>query len=292
MNNIGCGLCGAIDKKLFRCSRCKSVSYCSKEHQKEDWKKEHKLKCFVHQSDIKYEDAFEGTSRASDDRFCENQPSGNYRSRARRTSKKGIVSKEANSTVTNKVNSINNGTGVRSLDNNDWNTSLFTDEGSSESEILNARTETLRPEFEYIHSKSRSGVIVGSEKEREKEELNRLADISLNGPPFLHCDDKASILEEVSINVIRDMDAYGVCVVDHFLGPEMGKKVLDEVITMYSKGVFKDGQTVNARATSDVKTIRGDQITWLDGKESQCKSIGSLITKVDTVIKQANKVTL
>lgn len=167
-------------------------------------------------------------------------------------------------------------------------------EGSSESEILNARTEILRPEFELISTHSKGSVLVPTEKGKveEEEELNRFANISLNGPPFLHCDEKTSILEEVSINVIRDMDAYGVCVVDHFLGPELGKKVLDEVINMYSKGVFKDGQTVSARAKSDLKTIRGDQITWLDGTESHCKSIGSLISKVDTVVKQANKVNI
>lgn len=286
MNNIGCGLCGASDIKLFRCSRCKSVSYCSKEHQKEDWKRQHKLKCSIHQGDIKCVNAFEGTSRASDDRYGEIQNTAKGRNDTKHASKKHI---DANEKISSKH--FNNGTDLKSLGINDWyiNNTLFTDEGSSESEILNARTETLE-DFDFIDTPPTGDILVGGEKEREKEDLNRLADISLNGPPFLHCDDKASILEEVSINVIRDMDAYGVCVVDHFLGPEMGKKVLDEVINMYSQGVFKDGQTVSARATSDVKTIRGDQITWLDGKESQCKSIGGLITKVDTVIKQANKV--
>lgn len=84
------------------------------------------------------------------------------------------------------------------------------------------------------------------------------------------------------------MDAYGVCVVDHFLGPEMGRAVLEEVVGMYQRGVFKDGQTVSA--TGDVKNIRRDKIAWLDGKESQCKTIGALIAKVDTVIQQANSV--
>ena len=280
MNNIGCGLCGASDRKLLICSRCKSVSYCSKDHQRQDWKRQHKLKCTIHQGDITCENASEGTSRASDDDFGELQKPLKG---TKRNPKKNLNTKSKS----NKVSGFSNGS--KTLGVNDWNinnTLLFTDEGSSESEILNARTETLE-DCNYIDSEVDKSE---KEKEKEREDLSKLADISLNGPPFLHCDEKSSILEEVSINVIRDMDAYGVCVVDHFLGPEMGKKVLDEVISMYSQGVFKDGQTVSARATSDVKTIRGDQITWLDGKESQCKSIGSLITKVDTVIKQANKV--
>jgi len=92
----------------------------------------------------------------------------------------------------------------------------------------------------------------------------------------------------VSVAVVRDMDAYGVCVVDDFLGPEMGQSVRDEVVGMYNQGLFKDGQTVNS--TGDVKSIRRDKITWLDGRESQCRYIGALIAKVDTVIQQANKV--
>lgn len=37
-----CGICGIVASK--KCSACKQVSYCSKEHQKSDWKK-HKKNC-------------------------------------------------------------------------------------------------------------------------------------------------------------------------------------------------------------------------------------------------------
>lgn len=44
----GCAVCGVSlqpdGTKLFRCSRCKSVQYCSKEHQKKHWKF-HKMMC-------------------------------------------------------------------------------------------------------------------------------------------------------------------------------------------------------------------------------------------------------
>ncbi|KAJ8944949.1 hypothetical protein NQ318_013097 [Aromia moschata] len=38
-----CSLCG-ISENLLRCSRCKVTFYCSKDHQKQDWKK-HKVVC-------------------------------------------------------------------------------------------------------------------------------------------------------------------------------------------------------------------------------------------------------
>ena len=40
-----CELCGKMEN-LLRCSRCRSSFYCSKEHQRQDWKK-HKLVCQV-----------------------------------------------------------------------------------------------------------------------------------------------------------------------------------------------------------------------------------------------------
>lgn len=38
-----CELCGKMEN-LLRCGRCRSSFYCSKEHQRQDWKK-HKLIC-------------------------------------------------------------------------------------------------------------------------------------------------------------------------------------------------------------------------------------------------------
>lgn len=38
-----CELCGKMEN-LLRCGRCRSSFYCSKEHQRRDWKK-HKLVC-------------------------------------------------------------------------------------------------------------------------------------------------------------------------------------------------------------------------------------------------------
>ncbi|KAL7413438.1 hypothetical protein BDY24DRAFT_390183 [Mrakia frigida] len=40
--------CEDVDREeMFQCARCKSVRYCSKRHQKADWKKGHKLVCYA-----------------------------------------------------------------------------------------------------------------------------------------------------------------------------------------------------------------------------------------------------
>lgn len=51
--------------------------------------------------------------------------------------------------------------------------------------------------------------------------------------------DEQLALEEMCCHLIRDLNEYGVCVLDNFLGHTSGIKVLDEVKTMYSAGLFK-----------------------------------------------------
>ncbi|EAA08934.5 AGAP003523-PA [Anopheles gambiae str. PEST] len=91
-------------------------------------------------------------------------------------------------------------------------------------------------------------------------------------------------LDEACRSLIRDMNEYGVCVLDNFLGQERGQQVLDEVTGMYSSGVFRDGQLVSNRGANNLRHIRGDKITWIGGKEPGCSSIGYLINCVDAVI--------
>lgn len=47
------------------------------------------------------------------------------------------------------------------------------------------------------------------------------------------------VLEEMCYSVIRDLNAYGVCVLDSFLGEQRGHNVLDEVKRVYSSGMFR-----------------------------------------------------
>ncbi|XP_044599076.1 uncharacterized protein LOC123275189 isoform X2 [Cotesia glomerata] len=97
-------------------------------------------------------------------------------------------------------------------------------------------------------------------------------------------------LEDICSNVIYDMNTYGVCVVDGFLGPDRGLAVLKEVLNMYDSGMFQAGQLVSNKASlRNSQSIRGDKILWIDGKERECKNIGMLISQVDAIIVKANK---
>jgi len=165
-------------------------------------------------------------------------------------------------------------------------------EGSSEIEILNAVAEVLSPEF----LDSLTGQFTPEPLIQDMPYLDSLVKTVEpdTRPPFLHRNtrEQQGIIDEVCKTVIKDMDSYGICVVDNFLGLDKGGEVLHEVLNMYDKGVFKDGQLVSTRMTNnDLKTIRSDQIAWIDGKEAFCKNIGHLIGRVDAVILRANQMT-
>lgn len=221
-----CRICDQTEN-LLRCSRCRTVYYCSKDHQRQDWKK-HKLEC----------------------------PTGK---RCERDYVKTVLNQTAG---------------------------ILPSEGSSEDEVLSSRTEVLNPNLELYNStkavmSAKTAMPIVGEKIAKPRNF---PEVSLRG---MHRP-REHVTDEMCRNVIRDMNAYGVCVVDNFLGDERGRTVLSEVLDMYTKGIFKDGQLVSS-SKGDQKSIRGDQITWIDGREKFCRNIGYLISQVDSLIIRANK---
>ncbi|KAG8235097.1 hypothetical protein J437_LFUL015625 [Ladona fulva] len=255
---LRCEECG-VGGNLLRCSRCKNVYYCSKDHQKLHWK-EHKPNCGISRVDKHLSETLPEDSAETESKL-----------KVSEAPKAGSVEWKKKDKTSGSL---------------DWNNSVITFEGSSESEILNARIETLSPDLGF---RERGDSLASKNQE---DTSDKTAKMPLNETPvsgLVLPNSGTNFIEEICRNVIRDMDEYGVCVVDNFLGPQAGRAVLKEVTGMYSKGVFKDGQLVSNKAKGDLKTIRGDQITWIDGKEKSCRNIGHLISKVDTIIITANR---
>ncbi|RXG51626.1 Egl nine-like protein 1 [Armadillidium vulgare] len=97
-------------------------------------------------------------------------------------------------------------------------------------------------------------------------------------------------LSNVTSYVLRDLNQYGFCAVDNFLGNERALKVLSEVMKLHSLGVLSDGQVVSRQVQAkDTGMIRGDKITWVSGIEKGCETIRQLVTTIDSVIACANK---
>uniref|UniRef100_A0A668USL6 hypoxia-inducible factor-proline dioxygenase n=1 Tax=Oreochromis aureus TaxID=47969 RepID=A0A668USL6_OREAU len=87
--------------------------------------------------------------------------------------------------------------------------------------------------------------------------------------------------------IVPCMNKHGICVVDDFLGAEIGLGILENVKALYETGKFTDGQLVSQKSDS-TKDIRGDKITWIDGKEPHCERIQFLMNRMDDLIRHCN----
>lgn len=327
---VCCVVCNRTDK-LLRCSRCKVVFYCTKEHQKRDWKR-HKEFCAAHSfaqsitpvavstqnssTESSNEDTSPPKSRDTPNlplvsnlrgipvsettRGFNAAPELYHNAKHPADSNKRVEKLKSQPELKDSQNpkkKPNNNKVKGSRTKVDGWTSPITYEGSSEDTILGARAESLTPALE-------SSRILDNLQDQELDMpthhhngMKNFPEVQLACeeeflPPFLHRNrnNLEELIDEICKNVIKDMNKYGVCVVDNFLGTEKGLAVLSEVLNMYSAGLFKDGQLVSNKAgANDLKTIRGDQITWLDGKEKECQNIGMLISQVDAIIMRANK---
>lgn len=184
---------------------------------------------------------------------------------------------------------------MHSKENRDGWTSPITYEGSSEDTILGARAELLNPLSNSKVLENSSDLQPLEMPQQRHNGITNYPEVRIRSDNDYLSSNKSrnnhnlEEIDEISRNVIRDMNTFGLCVVNNFLGTEKGLSVLDEVLKMYNAGVFENGQLVSNRAGTNKSTIRGDQITWLDGKERDCQNIGKLISKVDAIIMRANK---
>lgn len=118
-------------------------------------------------------------------------------------------------------------------------------------------------------------------------------------PPFLHRSFNRELsckeqLQSISMEwmsqicqyVVRDLEKYGICVVDNFMGKERAEAIHRSVVSMYHSGVFVEGETVSS-SLETTKNVRSDKITWVDGSESNCANIAVLISTIDTIIMNA-----
>lgn len=84
----------------------------------------------------------------------------------------------------------------------------------------------------------------------------------------------------MSKSLVNDLNKYGVCVLDNFLGEERGRQVLEEVEIMNEAGIFENGKVVSNRG--DARNVRGDKVAWVNGLEPAHRSLGYLIRQVST----------
>ncbi|XP_071206942.1 egl nine homolog 1-like [Salvelinus alpinus] len=230
-----CELCGKMEN-LLKCGRCRNSFYCSKEHQKSDWKK-HKQFC-----------------KEAEKPQCQPQPESAQR--PARTAKGG-QGKQLKKKSTEQPN--------------DTASQSTTNTGRSNPPADGERMKDL------ITSPTRSGSVSDSKQTGEGIKLSYKTNGQTMSPP-----------QKLAMNyIVPCMNKHGICVVDNFLGEETGLSILEDVRALHKTGKFTDGQLVSQRSDS-TKDIRGDKITWTEGREPGCEKIAFLMSRMDDLVRHCN----
>ncbi|XP_041106745.1 egl nine homolog 1-like isoform X2 [Polyodon spathula] len=231
-----CELCGKMEN-LLKCGRCRNSFYCSKEHQKQDWKK-HKVVC---------KEAEKGQSLSQPVVQHALQPAHPEQHQPCRAGKAGEPQKPAEPEP----------------------------KSADEPGPFNLLADGER--MRYSAQSNESGSISNIKQPRDGINNN----IKPNGQSKTHPQKLAMEY------IVPCMNKHGICVVDNFLGEDRGLSILEEVKSLYETGRFTVGQLVSQKSDSS-KDIRGDKITWIEGKEPGCEKIGFLMSRVDDLVRHCN----
>ncbi|XP_023222418.1 egl nine homolog 1-like [Centruroides sculpturatus] len=255
---IKCSWCGRTGI-LSRCSRCHYAWYCSKEHQSLHWR-EHRKECtqirqMINQPNLQNTQGESSWNKVNplyySEQIWQNQPT------------EQVTQTEFDSSNLIASSSIPD---YNLLVNDMSKESNFSvSQASSQDAYLSDGDQMFNEHF-------------GQNECAQVDEKSMIESYNQNPEWF----------DGMCHNLVKDLNSYGICVIDKFMGEQTGKAILDEVRNLYRAGLFHNGQLVNSCAASSV--IRGDHIAWVDGSEPNCHNIGKLIQTLDAIIMRCNKI--
>ncbi|XP_034964344.1 egl nine homolog 1 [Zootoca vivipara] len=265
-----CELCGKMEN-LLRCGRCRSSFYCSKEHQRQDWKK-HKLIC--RGSEPSAAAAAGGVAQPRSGGGSERHQ-GHGHARPHQPSAEG----EGATAAAKKVTALPAKPQPDST----------SEEKKAAAAVTNNHVAKVAPESggqEGEEGKEAAAAAPGAGKAallyRDKSNLSAEESLRPNGQM------KSLVPQRLALEyIVPCMNKHGICVVDEFLGKELGGQIEQEVRALHHTGHFTDGQLVSQKSDSS-RDIRGDKITWVEGKEPGCMTIGKLMNSMDDLIRHCN----
>lgn len=261
-----CELCGKMEN-LLRCGRCRSSFYCSKEHQRQDWKK-HKLIC-------RGGGAAAAAGGAAEPRGAQPPPPRAHGSRSARGA---------------------HGAGAAACGRAEKATAKGAAPGpeppgeaappDDDRVAAAGGGEAAAPAPAPAPAPAAEAVLLY----RDKSNLYPGGVQAGPGGAALRPNGqtKSLVPQRLALEyIVPCMNKHGICVVDDFLGKELGGLVAQEVRALHHTGRFTDGQLVSQKSDSS-KDIRGDKITWVEGKEPGCQTIRLLMNSMDDLIRHCN----
>ncbi|XP_008523026.2 egl nine homolog 1 isoform X1 [Equus asinus] len=268
-----CELCGKMEN-LLRCSRCRSSFYCSKEHQRQDWKK-HKLVC---QSG----DGGPGQG-AGQPRHAGSAPPLRAGGAGAREARKAAPRRDSAAPAAEAAGPPAAGGATKAK----AKAKPAADPAAA------ASSPRAAPGGQGPAEAGKEEALARSPPYQEKANLyppSNTPGEGLSHGGGLRPNGQTKPLPALKLAleyIVPCMNKHGICVVDDFLGKETGQQIGDEVRALHDTGKFTDGQLVSQKSDSS-KDIRGDKITWIEGKEPGCETIGLLMSSMDDLIRHCN----
>ncbi|XP_041725969.2 prolyl hydroxylase EGLN3-like isoform X2 [Coregonus clupeaformis] len=252
-----CELCGKMEN-LLKCGRCRNSFYCSKEHQKQHWKT-HKLIC----------KESEAKSQVSNQKPAERRvPSGDGGTEGQKPAERRVPSgdggTEGQKPAERRVPSGDGGT-----------------EGQTLPPQKGQKTRAASPSGET----RMKGFITNAECAVSLDD--QPGGSNNNTKPNGQTTARSTPQKLAMEYIVPCMTKHGICVVDNFLGGETGLAILEDVKVLHKTGKFTDGQLVSQKSDS-TKDIRGDKITWIEGREAGCEKIRFLMSRMDDLARHCN----
>uniref|UniRef100_A0A8B9BBP1 hypoxia-inducible factor-proline dioxygenase n=1 Tax=Anser brachyrhynchus TaxID=132585 RepID=A0A8B9BBP1_9AVES len=259
-----CELCGKMEN-LLRCGRCRSSFYCSKEHQRQDWKK-HKLICRGGGTAAAAAAAAGGAAEARAGLPPPHRAHSAGAAAAGGGGRPGgavAAAPEApGEAAPLSHNRVAAAAAAAAAGGGETEAAAPSPVPSGEAVLLYRDKSNLYP----------GGVQAGPGG----------AALRPNGQT------KSLVPQRLALEyIVPCMNKHGICVVDDFLGKELGGLVAQEVRALHHTGRFTDGQLVSQKSDSS-KDIRGDKITWVEGKEPGCQTIRLLMNSMDDLIRHCS----
>lgn len=249
-----CELCGKMEN-LLKCGRCRNSFYCSKEHQKKHWK-EHKLTC------------------KEADRALQNL----------RQKQEQLKLKEAEQAAPERpdAETLNNcGKNCSQAKSHKAGPDKPPPESADSPALPISPVVTAAEDTATEDTAAEDTAAEDRPEDRPEDRLEDRREDRANGQT------SSSLKKLAADYIVPCMDKHGMCVVDSFLGLDTGLGILDNVKALHRTGRFTDGQLVSQKSDS-TKDIRGDKITWIEGREPGCEKIRFLMSRMDELIRHCD----
>ncbi|XP_054714323.1 egl nine homolog 1-like [Uloborus diversus] len=287
-----CEFCSNIGTS--RCGRCHSVCYCSRQHQLLHWPI-HKKNCKTLSTNVSQVPTVSNPPCSSEAMIDNYQQYGNWCQN--NTSRERIQNLRSVTTPPNEFSlpssSVSQEKPIEySMPNEDeifssLNSEFLSSDNNFWDVINTCNAQSLFDSHLYLEKDETIDKLPGSNSQATQSCSQIQNNPSDSGK--IEYSMQCVPLNDICTNIVHDLNKYGICVLDKFIGNKSGSMILEEVKNLYMRGIFQKGEIVNPYPYTSKESVRNDVTTWVNGTEPGCRAIGNLIRKLDVVVTTCNK---